>query len=78
MNFSQLLEYNMRNIFLEKSYTKCVGETNPRPFSEKLKLTISLDQWSKVFYSFVFIVWQDEGYRNISKLSSRPLGLTSY
>ena len=34
----------MRNNFLEKSYTKCGGETSPTPFSEKLKLTVSLDQ----------------------------------
>ena len=44
MKFGQLIEYNIRNIFLEKSYTKCGGETSPRPFSEKLKLNISLDQ----------------------------------
>ena len=44
MKFGQLIEYNMRNIFLEKSYTKCGGETSPRPFSEKSKLSISLDQ----------------------------------
>ena len=30
--------------FFEKPYTKCGGETNPRPFSEKSKLSISLDQ----------------------------------
>ena len=42
--FGQLREYNMKNIFLEKPYTKCGGETSPRPFSEKLKLSISLDQ----------------------------------
>ena len=41
MKFSQLIECNVRNIFLEKSYTKCGGETSPRPFSEKLKLSIS-------------------------------------
>ena len=34
----------MKNIVLEKSYTKCVGETSPRPFPEKLKLSLSLDQ----------------------------------
>ena len=39
-----LIEYNMTNIFLEKSNTKCGGETSPRPFPEKLKLRISLDQ----------------------------------
>ena len=31
----QLIEYNIRNIFLEKSYTKCDGETIPRPFFKK-------------------------------------------
>ena len=44
MKFGQLIEYNMRKYFLEKSYTKCGGETSPRPFSGKLKLSISLDQ----------------------------------
>ena len=38
MKFGQLIECNMRNIFLAKSYTKCDEETSPRPFSEKLKL----------------------------------------
>ena len=42
--FGQLIECNMKNIFLEKSYTKCDGETSPRPLSEKLKLNTSLDQ----------------------------------
>ena len=55
MKFGQLIECNMRNIFLEKSYTKCGGETSPRSFSEKLKLSISLDQWSKVLYNFVLL-----------------------
>ena len=40
----QLIDSNMRNTFLEKPYTKCVGETSPRPFSEKLQLSISPDQ----------------------------------
>ena len=44
MKLGQLIEYNMRKYFLEKSYTKCGGETSPRPFSGKLKLSISLDQ----------------------------------
>ena len=38
------LECNTRNIFLEKTYTKCGEDTSPRPFSEKLKLSISPDQ----------------------------------
>ena len=44
MKFGQLIEYNMRNIFVEKSYTKCVKETIPRPLSKKLQLSKSLDQ----------------------------------
>ena len=44
MKFGQLMEYNMRNVFIEKLYTKCGGETTPRPFSGKLKLSIPLDQ----------------------------------
>ena len=44
MKFGQLIECNMRNIFLAKTYTKCGGETSPRPFSEKLKLSLPLDQ----------------------------------
>ena len=50
MQFGQLTEYNMRNIFLEKSFTKCGRETSPRPFSKKSKLSISLDQYSKLLY----------------------------
>ena len=44
MKFGQLIECNMRTIFLEKLYTKSGGETSPRSFSEKLKFRISLDQ----------------------------------
>ena len=35
IKFGQLIEYNMGNIFVEKLYTKCGGETIPRPFSKK-------------------------------------------
>ena len=38
MKFGQLIECNMRNVFLEKSYAECGGETSPRPFSEKMKI----------------------------------------
>ena len=44
MKFGQLVEYNMKKIFVEKSSTKCAGETIPRTLSKKSKLTISLDQ----------------------------------
>ena len=44
MKCGQLIEYNMRNIFAKKSYTKCGGKTIARPLSKKSKLSISLDQ----------------------------------
>ena len=50
MKFGQLTGYNMRNIFIEKSYIKCGRETSPSPFSKKSKLSISLDQYSKGLY----------------------------
>ena len=57
----------MRNIFVKKPYTKCGGETIPKPFSQKSK-----------FYAVCFIVCQFEGYRNTSKPSCRPLAFTLY
>ena len=53
MEFGQLTEYDIKNIFLEKSYTKFGGETSPRPFSKKLKLSLSLDQQSEYLYILV-------------------------
>ena len=41
--FGQLIEC-YRNIFVEKSYTKCGEETISRPFPKKSRLVISLDQ----------------------------------
>ena len=73
----QLIECNMRNIFVEKSYPKCCGETVPRTF---LKNQIWAYFWINrlKFYVVCFYWWQVEGYRNILKLSWRPLAFTSY
>ena len=46
--FPEIPDYNLRNIFLEKSYTKCGGEIISRPFLKKSNLSISLDQYFKV------------------------------
>ena len=35
IKFGQLIEWNMRIIFLEISCAKCAGESVPRPFSKK-------------------------------------------
>ena len=58
MEFGQLIEYNVRNIFPEKSYTKYGGEPLPRPFFKKSKIEhIS----SLKFMEFVFIVSPSKG-----------------
>ena len=60
MKFGQLVEYNVRNIFVGKSYTKCAGEAIPRPLSKKSNLSISLDQQSKFLNSF-FLLYANLG-----------------
>ena len=55
MKLGQLIEYNMRNISVEKSYTKCAGETISRPLSKKSKLSISLDQQGKLLNSLLLL-----------------------
>ena len=49
--FGALIEHNMKNIVLEKSYTKCGGEAIPRPIFKKSKLSISLYQQSEFLFS---------------------------
>ena len=65
----QLIENNIRNISLEKSYKKVGREASPRPFSKTPKLRISLDQQSEISYSlFLLYVEQIEVYQNTIKL----------
>ena len=40
----------------EKSYTKCDGDTIPRLFSKKSKLSISRDQYCKASYSLFYVM----------------------
>ena len=44
MKFGQLIECNMRKVFLGKLYTAFGGEASSRLFYEKLELIMSLDQ----------------------------------
>ena len=70
MKFGQLIENNLRNIFGEKSYTKCGGKAIHKPFSKKPKLSISLDQQSKILYSLLLMYAK---LKTILKLNCRPL-----
>ena len=72
-----LIGYILRNIFLEKWYTKCGGKTIPAPFFKKSKLSISLDQYSKVLYILFLLFAKFEDYRNWLKLNCRPPIFTS-
>ena len=61
----------MGNIFHEnKTYTKFVGKTIPRPFSEKkTNLKISLDQQPEILEGLFLSYVQVEDYQNILKLT---------
>ena len=49
MKFGQLIEYIMWNIFVEKSYRKCAGETIP------VRLSKNLDQQCKALNSLFLL-----------------------
>ena len=59
VKFGQLIEYNLRNIFAEKSYTKYTAESIPRPLSKISKWSISLDQQCNVFSVcfYCMLIW---------------------
>ena len=38
MKFGQLIEYKMKNIFVEKSYIKCGGENYFQALFQKIKI----------------------------------------
>ena len=54
MKFGQLIEYNIKNIFLGKSNIKCDGETSARSFSKKSKLRKPLNQQCLNFHAVCF------------------------
>ena len=75
ITFSQLIQYNMRNIFFKKNHTQNVVEKPfPNPF---LKNQNRAYLWI-TYVQVVFIACQVQGYRSILKLSCWPLAFTSY
>ena len=58
MKFGQLKEYNMRNTFLEKSCTQYGGKIISRPFSQKPKFNISLDEQLKFLCSLLLFYFK--------------------
>ena len=78
MKVGHLIEYKMRNIFLEKWFTKCGGKTRPSPFYKKSKLNISLDQQPETLQSLFLLYVQTEVYQQILKLKGWPRAFTLY
>ena len=66
----------MKNAFLEKSCTECGEETNPRPFSKKSRLIISLEHYSKISYSLFLLYVQVAKYQNLLKRGADHLILS--
>ena len=56
MTFSRLAEFNMRYIFLGKSYTKCDGEASPDPFLENQNwIYLGINHLNSSFWGFYCI-----------------------
>ena len=51
----QLIEYNMRNIFVEKFYKKRDGQTIPRLFYKKIKFDYISGSMDQSFIQFVLL-----------------------
>ena len=60
MKFDQLIQYNMKNISVEKSYKKCAGETIPRP----VDLWISSVKFQTVCF-YCMLIWELSKYSEI-------------
>ena len=63
-----LIEHNLKNLFLQKSYTKCGGETSSKLFSKKSKLKISLNEQSEMLYNLLLLFFPAETCQDIFKL----------
>ena len=75
---NEIWSVKMRNIFLEKSYTKCGGKASLRSYLKKSKLNIYLDQQSEILYRLFLLYAQVEIYKNILKLSYWPFAFTLF
>ena len=74
IKYGQLIECNMKNIFLKKSYTKCVGKTSPRPFLKNWNWAYLWINNLRVLYS-CFYCMQSWG---LSKYIETKLRTTSF
>ena len=78
MKFGQLIKYNMRNIFLEKTVDKMWWRNFSQTLFQKIKIGHTSESIVLNSIQFIFIVYQIGDYQNKLKLSSRPLAFASY
>ena len=65
----------LKNIFVEKSYAKCAGESIPGPLSKKTNLSISLDRQCKILNS-LFLLYANLRAIETVESSCKPLAFT--
>ena len=71
MKSGQLIEKNMRNIFLEKSYKNVVQKLLPDPFLQNQKYSC-LSVKFNILYTLILWYALVEDYQNMLKLSCWP------
>ena len=72
MKFCQFIEYDMRYIFLEKSYSKCGGKTSPDPFLKNLNWAYFSISSLNICTVCAIVHLGFEDYRNTLKLKCWP------
>ena len=65
--FCQLIEYNMRNIVLEKPWAKCYGEASPRPFFKYFEIDRIFESTFCNVIQFLFIAYSSRVLQNYIK-----------
>ena len=76
MKLGQLIEYSMRNVFIEGPFEKFGGEAGLRLFCKKSKLSMCLHQQPEMFKSLFLLYVQVEVYQNNIKLRCQLLAFT--
>ena len=78
MKIGQLIEYNTRNIFIEKLYTKYGGEASPRPFHKNQNWTYLWTNSLKCYKVCFYCMFKSKIYQNIFKRKCQTLAFILY
>ena len=78
MKIGQLIEYNTRNIFIEKLYTKYGGEASPRSFHKNQNWTYLWTNSLKCYKVCFYCMFKSKIYQNIFKRKCQTLAFILY